>query len=550
MNAPSTQPQPPSLTADIVCVGAGVASLSTALALLRSHKKNGGDKAPPRVVILEKSRAVGNHVLSGAVIDPGAFDGLMDAEEIRRLPVEAHVTREGFRYLANAKASLPIPWVPPMMRAHGYPIGSLTKLTRHLAALCEAEGAEIFCGFAVTDWLEDETGRIIGVRTGPRGVDRNGQPKPNHAPSEEIRARAIVLGEGACGYLAERLISRRGMAGRRPQSYALGIKELIEVPENEARRGEILHTFGHPAGQGDYGGGFVYHTSATEVMVGYAYGLDYSRPEIDIHALFRRFKAHPAIARYIAGGKAVAYGAKVIPEGGLFSVPTLVTEGALIVGDSGGLLDSLRIKGIHMAMQSGRFAGETLAAAWLADDFGVARLAAYEQTLRASPVWSQLQRVRNVRAPFSRHISLGVAAAGSAWLTGGLLPWWMVSMEPDHETLRPARGSAVPPPPPPGVSPVSPDRLTDVFMSGTIHDEDQPCHLLILDRAKCGECITRFGAPCQHFCPAEVYRMEDGHIHADFSNCVHCKTCQIKDPYDNIRWTPPAGGDGPRYTRM
>lgn len=550
MNTPSSPPQASPLNVDILCVGAGVASLSTALALLRCHKKTGGGKPPPRVVVLEKSRSIGNHVLSGAVIDPAAFEGLLNEEEIRRLPVEAHVTREAFRFLAGARVSLPIPWVPSMMRAHGFPIGSLSRITRYLAMLCEAEGAEIYCGFAVTEWLEDETGRIIGARTGPRGMNRSGQPKSNYAPSEEIRARAIVLGEGACGYLAERLIASHGMAACRPQTYALGVKELVEIPKNEARRGEILHTFGYPAATGDYGGGFVYHISATEVMVGYVYGLDYSRPETDIHALFRRYKAHPAIASHMAGGKVVAYGAKAIPEGGLFSVPNLVTDGALVVGDSGGLLDSLRIKGIHMAMQSGRLAGETLAAAWRAGDFGVARLAAYERALRDSPVWRQLQRVRNVRASFSKHMALGVAAVGCAWLTRGILPWWKVSMEPDPLTLRPARRGGAAPFANLEVSLVSPDRLTDVFLSGTIHEEDQPCHLLILDREKCAECITRYGAPCQHFCPAEVYRLEEGQIRADFSNCVHCKTCQIKDPYANIRWTPPTGGDGPRYTRL
>ncbi len=550
MNTPSPPPPSSPLNVDILCVGAGVASLATVLALLRSHKKNGGGNPPPRVVVLEKSRSIGNHVLSGAVIDPAAFEGLLDDAEILRLPVEAHVTREAFRFLAGARVSLPIPWVPPMMRAQGFPIGSLSKITRHLALLCEAEGAEIYCGFAVAELLEDETGRIIGARTGARGMNRSGQPKSNYAPSEEIRARAIVLGEGTCGYLTERLIAAHGMQACRPQTYALGVKELVEIPENEARCGEILHTFGHPAGIGDYGGGFVYHTSATEVMVGYVYGLDYARPETDIHALFRRFKAHPAIAPHMAGGKVVAYGAKTIPEGGLFSVPSLVTDGALIVGDSGGLLDSLRIKGIHMAMQSGRLAGETLAAAWRVDNFGVTGLAAYERALRDSPIWRQLRRVRNVRASFSRNIALGVAAAGCAWLTHGVLPWWKVSMEPDHVALRPARRGVATTPSHPEVSPLSPDHLTDVFLSGTIHDEDQPCHLLILDREKCTECITRYGAPCRHFCPAEVYRLEDGQIHTDFSNCVHCKTCQIKDPYANIRWTPPNGGDGPRYTRI
>lgn len=537
------------LQADVVCVGAGVASLATVLALLRTARKKGGDDRMPRVVVLEKSRAIGNHVLSGAVIDPCAFDGLLDEEELARLPVEAHVSRESFHMLLGASRSFTIPWVPPMMRAHGFPIGSLTKMARYLAMLCEKEGAEIYCGFPVVDLIEDAEGRVVGVRTGDKGVDRNGQQKPNFCPGEEIHARTVVLGEGGCGLLTENLIERRGLAGRRAQTYALGIKELIELPENAERAGEILHTFGYPADTQSYGGGFIYHVSATQVMVGYAYGLDYRRPEVDIHRLFRRFKAHPAIQRHIDGGKVVAYGAKVIPEGGLFSVPELVTEGALIVGDGGGLLDSLRIKGIHMAMQSGRLAGETLADAWLRDDFSAAVLQDYPRRLKTSEVWTQLRRVRNVRAPFSKNMALGVVGAGCAWATRGALPWWMVAMHPDHATLRPQRDEPGADKAPP-FSPLNPDRLTDLFLSGTRHDEDQPCHLHILDRAKCAECIDTYGAPCQHFCPAEVYRLEGDHIHIDFSNCLHCKTCQIKDPFRNIQWTAPLGGDGPRYTRM
>jgi len=541
-----TAPTTP-LQADILCVGAGVASLATVLALLRGVRARGGDK-PPRVVVLEKSRAIGNHVLSGAVIDPHAFDGLLSDEELAQLPVEAHVTRESFHMLLGPHRAFSIPWVPPMMRAHGFPIGSLTRIARYLAMLCEKEGAEIYCGFPVVALIEDADGRVIGARTGDKGVDRHGNPKPNFCPGEEIHARAVVLGEGGCGLLTERLIETRGLAASRPQTYALGIKELIEVPENPARAGEILHTFGHPADSNSYGGGFVYHVSATQVMVGYAYGLDYRRPEVDIHRMFRRFKAHPAIHRHIDGGKVVAYGAKVIPEGGLFSVPELVGNGAMIVGDGGGLLDSLRIKGIHMAMQSGRLAGETLAGAWMKDDFTASALGDYPRRLRKSRVWDELRRVRNVRAPFSKHMALGVAAAGCAWATRGALPWWRVAMHPDHATLRPQRNGNEPAAPP--LSPTNPDRLSDLFLSGTRHDEDQPCHLHILDRAKCAECITTYGAPCQHFCPAEVYRLEGDHIHIDFSNCLHCKTCQIKDPFRNIEWTAPLGGDGPRYTRM
>jgi electron-transferring-flavoprotein dehydrogenase len=544
MSNPAKQP----IQTDILCVGGGIASLSTALATLRALKARGGEHPLPRITILDKSRSVGNHVLSGAVIDPAGFDGLLTDEEKEQLPVEARVTRESFRFLLNEDRSLGIPWVPGLMKAHGYPLGSLTKITRYFAALCEQEGAEVFPNFAAVELLEDENGRVIGVRTGDKGLDHNGKPKSNFTAGEEIHAKVVVLGEGAFGRLTERLVASKGLATKHGQTFALGIKEVIEIPENESRAGEIAHTFGFPSDQTTYGGGFVYHISSTQVMVGYAYALDYKHSETDIHHLFRQFKAHPAIAAHIEGGKAVAYGAKVIPEGGFYSVPELATDGAIIVGDGGGLLDSLRIKGVHIAAQSGQAAGRTLADCWANGDFSPEALRAYPEKLKQFSGWKELKRVKNVRAPFSTHVVLGVMSAGCAWATGGALPFWEVPIHPDHKGLKPAPKdkelSKI------ESTPLSPDRLTDLFMSGTIHDEDQPCHLRILDREKCTECIELYDAPCQRFCPAEVYRLEEDHIHIDFSNCLHCKTCQIKDPFQNIEWTFPQAGDGPRYTRM
>jgi len=339
MSEPATQP----IQTDILCVGGGIASLATALTTLRTLKARDAEQELPRITILDKSRSIGNHVLSGAVIDPRGFDGLLTDEEKAQLPIDAHVTKESFRFLLNEKRSAGIPWVPGLMKAHGFPLGSMTKITRYFAALSEQEGAEIFPGFAAVELIEDETGRIIGVRTGDKGVDHNGDRKSNFTAGEEIHAKVVVLGEGAFGRLTEQLVSRKGLASKRGQTFALGIKEVIEVPEDESRAGEIAHTFGYPSDQTTYGGGFVYHVSSTQVMVGYAYALDYKRSEADIHHLFRRFKAHPAIAAHIEGGKAVAYGAKIIPEGGFYSVPELATDGAIIVGDGGGLLDYLRI---------------------------------------------------------------------------------------------------------------------------------------------------------------------------------------------------------------
>jgi len=545
-----TKPATP-IETDILCIGAGVASLSTALALMRGLKAKKCEKLP-RVIIIDKGRNVGSHVLSGAVIDMSGFRGLLTDEEIRNIPVEARVNgkKESFHVLFNEKRSMKIPWMPPMMRAHGYPVGSLTKLTQYLAGLCEKEGARVFTGFTAAELIEDKNGRVIGARTGEKGLDRDGKPKSNYLPSETIYAKTVVLGEGACGILTGKLIKEKGLEGGRDQTYALGIKEIIEIPTENNRIGEIAHTFGYPADMNTYGGGFIYHVSPSHVMICYVYALDYAKPEADPHLLFRKFKAQPTVAEHIKDGKSVAYGAKVIPEGGYYSTPGVVADGALIVGDGAGLVDTLRIKGIHLAAQSGRAAAKTLAACWLNNDFSLKALSSYSDLLKKTEGWKQLRRVRNVRAPFSIHLAFGVICSGAAWATFGAFPFWKVPLEADWKTLHSLPDGKMPTAENMEVMPTSPDRLTDVFMSGTIHDENQPCHLKIRDRAGCVECIKIYGAPCLRFCPAEVYRLEEGQIHIDFSNCLHCKTCQIKDPYRNIEWTFPQGGDGPRYTRM
>lgn len=533
---------------DILCVGAGIASLSTALSLLRTLKKQNVKKLP-KVTIIEKGRNVGSHVLSGAVIDPSGFDGILTPEEIQKIPIEAKVKKEAFHMLSET-ASLPIPWMPRMMHAEGFPVGSLTKLVIYLADLCEKEGAEVYTGFAAAELLEDSKGRVIGVKTGPKGVDRDSKKKSNFLEGEEVYAKTVVLGEGASGFLTKRLLAQKDMFGMRRQSYALGIKEIVEVSPNPERVGEIMHTFGYPSDSQTYGGGFVYQTAPNQVMVGYVYALDYTSPTANPHKLFRRFKSHPIIEPYLRGGKIVAYGAKVIPEGGFFAVPEVYNDGVLIVGDGAGLVDSLRIKGVHIAMMSGRAAGETLANCWINNDFSKEALQQYDIKLKETPGWQQLKRVKNVRASFSKGIMTGVMSAGFAWATYGAFPFWQVDIKRDFEGLKTLQETAsddwqMP------ITPLSPDRLTDIFMSGTKHEENQPCHLKILDTKRCiEECIPKYGAPCLLFCPARVYALEDNHIHVDFSNCLHCKTCQIKDPLQNIEWTLPQGGDGPRYTRM
>ena len=528
---------------DVLVVGAGPAGLATAISL-----KRGGHAG--RVVVVDKGRSPGSHVLSGAVMDPAGFRDLLTDEEIAGLPVTAHVTRESFRFILGAGASVKIPWVPPMMRAKGYPVGSLTQVVRYLTALARRLGVEVYTGYAVAE-LVTRDGVVVGARTGAKGVGADGRPKANHLASEEIRARVTVLAEGGAGVLTDRLIAAKGLQGRRPQSYAIGVKELIELPEPvEGSGGTIMHTFGYPVDMGTYGGGFVYHVSDSCVMVGYALGLDYAKAETDVHALFCRYKATRAVQAHIRGGKAVAYGAKVIPEGGYYALPTPYAPGVLVVGDGAGLLDGLRIKGIHIAIQSGIAAAQAIRECPDAAALGPA----YLRLLKRTKGYREVKRVKNVHGGFTYGAPFGVAMAGLAWATFGKLPFWMFGKRhKDSETLRPMSARTAPTPLPAACAAAPqlfPDRLTDVFMSGTLHEEDQPCHVKVLDPEKCAACARKFGSPCTRFCPAEVYVREDGRLRVDFSNCLHCKTCKIKCPYANVDWTFPQGGDGPRYTRM
>ncbi len=519
---------------DVLIVGAGPAGLATAIALKRR-------RYPGRVVVLDKGRTIGGHVLSGAVVDPSGFKELLTQDEFAHMPFDAHVSKESYRLVLGADFSVPVPWIPPMMRAKGFPVGSLSKMVRYMADIAVKLGAEVYPGYAVESLVERD-GVVVGAKTGAKGLDAEGMRKSNYLAPEVVLAKTTVLAEGAAGVLTDRLVSSRGMSGARPQSHAVGIKERFELPAPACgSAGTIMHAFGYPVDMTTYGGGFVYHTSDQEVVVGYVVGLDYHDPSIDVHELFRRFKATKAVQRHIAGGKAVSYGAKVIPEGGFYAVPRPHAPGVLVVGDAAGLLDGLRIKGVHIAVQSGM-----AAAAAILEGIGDAG-PRYAEMLAGTRGWREMRRVRNVHAAFACCAPLGVVAAGLAWATFGAFPFWMVGRgRLDCKTTRPtARGRAAKALPASGV-----DKLTDVFMSGVLHEENQPCHLRVLDPAQCDECEGRFGSPCTRFCPAAVYSRAVTGLRIDFSNCLHCKTCRIKCPFQNIEWNFPQGGDGPRYSNM
>ena len=540
---------------DIVGVGCGVATLSTVLRLLKRVRDDPSSsrKAPPTVLIVDKGASIGAHVLSGAVVDTEPLADLLTLDEFAALPRLTTVKKESFHFL-TARGSVRVPWVPPQMCAEGLPIVSLSAVTRYLAGLCEKAGAEIYCGFSASELLR-ENGRIAGVRLGDKGVDKNGQPRSMFQPGPDLLAGVVILGEGACGFLSEQLIEQNRPGAPNPQTYALGIKELIETPERKGVAGTILHSFGYPLDGKTYGGGFVYCLSDTLTAVGMVTALDYRNPTLNPHDRFRLFKLHPRVQEFIAGGKVVEYGAKVLPEGGFYSVPELVADGAILVGDSGGLCNSLRLKGVHLAVQSGLAAGDTLFDGWKNGDLSRAALQKYPERLKTSTAWKQLERIRNVRASFRYGLVPGMISVGMSTCSGGLLPPGRMALEPDWKAMK-AKAGVRPCQPPPKAAGAEAglqlDKLSDVFFSKTHHEENQPSHLKIPDPEKCKLCIQKYGAPCTLFCPGQVYVLKPDRqgIHIDFSNCLHCKTCQLKDPLQNIQWTPPAGGGGPVYSRM
>ena len=539
---------------DVVCVGGGVATLSTVLRLLkRVNTGPDADKKKPSILVIDKSPTIGAHNLSGAVVDYKSLSDLLDQKEFAAIPNTTTVKEESFRFL-TADGSLRIPWVPAVMRAKGFPILSVSELTKHLASLCEKAGAEIYNGFAAVELLRDN-GQITGIRLGDKGIDKNGEKRTNYEMGPDIKASVVVLGEGAYGFLTEQLIADTNSAGCNPQTFAIGVKELIEIPERKGSAGTIMHTFGYPQDLSTYGGGFVYCMSDTLVSVGMVTALDYHNPTLSPHDQFLKFKGHKEVMKFIEGGKVLQYGAKVLPEGGINSVAQLVTDRALIVGDAAGLCNSLRLKGIHLAVQSGISAGDALYDGWIKQDFSKSVLMAYPEALSKTYMWKELEQTKNVRAGFTYGLIPGMTTVGMSVFSFGVLPPGRLSLEHDYEAMKPlceVKPCQPPAKPAPSEANVKLDRLSDVFFSKTHHEENQPSHLKILDQAKCKVCIQKYGAPCTLFCPAQVYVLTEDKqsIHVDFSNCLHCKTCEIKDPMRNIKWTPPEGGGGPGYSRM
>jgi electron-transferring-flavoprotein dehydrogenase len=524
---------------DVVIVGGGPAGLACAIRLKQL-------KPDLNVCVLEKAASAGAHSLSGAVIEPGPLDALLPGwrDEFKGIRVPAG--RDEFALLTQSKRyRLP---TPPQMNNHGNFIVSLGNLVAWLASQAEAAGCDVFAGFAAAAPLIDGQGAVAGVRIGDMGLAKDGTPGDNFAPGPEIRARTTILAEGCRGSVSKELIARYRLdAGKSPQTYGLGFKELWQLPAGRVEPGLIQHTVGWPMDAGTYGGSFLYHLDQDRVYVGFVVGLDYADPRFQPFEAFQQFKNHPSLKALLDGGEMLAYGARTIVEGGWQSMPTLEMPGALLVGDAGGTLNVPKIKGVHQALRSGM-----LAADHLVESGGAA---GYDRRWRSSPGGLELYKVRNIRPGFRGGLWAGMANGALETLTGGHTPWTLAN-HADHSALR--RLDAVASPERGWVErTLKPrDRVGAVFFAGNAHEESQPVHLKVADTHLCAtRCVTEYGNPCQYFCPAHVYEMvDDGaggrRLQINASNCVHCKACDIKDPYEVITWTTPEGGSGPNYQAM
>ena len=550
----------------MVIIGGGPAGMACALRLAQLIDAHNdklaliGSTAPPiskeNIYVLEKAREVGQHCLSGALLDPRSMNELLPGFEAEA-PIDAKVTRESVYFLTE-KSHYKFPIVPPPLRDHGNYVISINKFVKWLAAKVEAAGITIFTGFAGSELLFDQDG-VAGVRTDDKGVDKHGTPKGNFEPGYELRSHVTILAEGARGSCTKQLIERFGLEDpEHAQTYGLGIKELWEVPAGRVAKGEVLYTLGYPLTSQEYGGAWIYGISDTLLSVGYVVGLDYQDPRLDPHHVFQSFKGHPLVRPLLERGKMVRYGAKSLPYGGWLTMPKLAGKGWMILGDSASMLNSQRLKGIHLAIKSGMLAAETAFESLQVGDNSSGALGAYQSRVEGSWIKEELYLVRNFHQGFQHGLLPGLAHSGiqqvlrgrnlgadftnhAGYLNVHKLDAIGRSTYGREATLGPAKSDGK----------LTFDKLTDVYHSGTRHEDDQPVHLVIRDTDVCNHrCAQEFGNPCKHFCPAAVYEIVDAQIHINFANCVHCKTCDIMDPYQIITWVPPEGGGGPNYDGM
>jgi electron-transferring-flavoprotein dehydrogenase len=546
------------LEIDVLIVGGGPAGLSAALRLAQLQTQRGGE--PLSIAVLEKAREAGAHILSGAVLDPSTLRDLIPDFQAKGAPLLSPVQRDNVYFLSE-RSKLRLPIVPPPLKNHGNYVISLSQFVSWMAQQVEAEGIDFFTGFAGQEVLTDGI-RVIGVRTGDRGVGKYGEHKPNYEPGVDIHARVTIFCDGVRGNLTKWLIHEFQLSkDREPEQYAVGLKELWDIRSGRIEPGTVIHTLGYPLRHEEFGGAFIYALPENRLALGFVTGLDYADPLFDPHVAFNRLKKHPLVASLIDGGTLVRYGAKALPEGGWNTIPKPYMAGGLIAGDAGGFMNSMRLKGIHLAMRSGMLAAETAFDAIRAGDTSEAALKQYQDKIDSSPIATELYPVRNVHQAFGYGLIAGLMFSGLTLLTGGR---WIEDLRgrPGYQRMKTlawyygldvpvTRASNVP-----TIDRVTTfDKLTNVHYSGTAHDEDQPSHLIVQTEVCSSRCGPEYGHPCTRFCPANVYEIirEPGQpprLQINASNCVHCKTCDIMDPYQVITWVPPEGGGGPQYNGM
>ena len=556
---------------DVVIVGGGPAGLATAIHLadlVEQHNRvvddsGVGEKLEPEVVLIEKAKEIGAHGISGAVMDPIAMDQLMPDWRDSGAPVESEVTSDALLYL-NERNGFKFPFTPPSLKNRGKSVVSLNRLIRWMGEQAEAKGVEIFPGFPGAQLLR-EGEAVTGVQLQDAGVDKSGGHKSSFESGAVLASKCVVLCEGSRGSLTKQLVDDLNLEGDNPQVYAIGVKEVWEVQAGQCAPGTVTHTLGYPLRSDTFGGGWVYGMGRTSdgrdlVSIGLVVGLDYKDPALDPHREFQRLKLHPKIRPYIEGGKMLHYGAKSLPEGGLYAMPKLSGNGFMICGDAGGFLNGLRLKGIHLAIRSGMLAAETILEGLVADGVFSAEITGkYDEKFSADWSREELYSARNFHQGFHGGRLSGLIGAGFGMISKGrgFLFRDKLSSKAGHEYMRTVADYHS------GGKPATNkleedgvltfDKLTDVYASGTEHEEDQPCHLVVADFDIChGKCAQEYGNPCQHFCPAAVYEMEPDEqgverLKINASNCVHCKTCDIMDPYQIINWVTPEGGGGPSY---
>jgi electron-transferring-flavoprotein dehydrogenase len=538
---------------DVVVVGAGPAGLATAIRLKQLGAERGREVS---VCVLEKGSEPGAHILSGAIMDPRGLDELLPDWKAQGAPLNQPVTADKFLFLDEhgAKAT-PEFFLPDCFKNHGNYIVSLGNVVRWLAQQAEALGVEIFAGFPAAEVLYDDAGAVKGVATGDLGVGKDGQPTAEFQLGMELHAKYTVFAEGSRGHLGKQLIAKfRLDAGRDPQSYGIGLKELWEVAPDKHQPGLVIHTAGWPLEPDTYGGSFLYHMEDRKVALGFVVGLDYANPWLSPFEEFQRWKTHPAIRATLEGGKRLGYGARAITAGGILSLPKLVFPGGALVGCDAGTLNASRIKGSHAAIKTGMLAAEAAIDA-LATERSRDELAAYPAAFDASWLRAELERSRNFKQWFKKGRTTATLMTGiEQWLLPKLgfkaPPWTLHRAKADHEYLKPAAECAqITYPRPDGA--ITFDRLSSVFVSNTNHAENQPAHLTLKDASVPTTVnLAKYAGPESRYCPAGVYEFVEGRLVINAQNCVHCKTCDIKDPTQNIVWVTPEGGGGPNYSGM